>query len=275
MRERKAVCQKIEMKQMTTEELDRKLQSELRKESPDEKVVLSILKELRKRECDHRSEITEEVNLAWEDYQAKVAQSDRPTNSRKNCWTSKIAAVAAVMALLILVFPFAVDADGTMDVLYRITDSIIEFFSPGRKNVDTVGEYIFETENPGLQQVYEAVVKMGITDPVVPMWLPEGYVLEELEIDQAYGVKKTYARFVKDDGIIIFHVKFGANDSRTQYEQETGAKSYDILGNEHLVMDNRGRMVAIWVNGYAECMITTTENNQVLYEIIDSIYRRG
>lgn len=274
MRERKAVCQIIEMKQMTTEELDRKLQSELRKESPDEKVVLSILKELRKRECDHRSEITEEVNLAWEDYQAKVAQSDRPTNSRKNRWTSKIAAVAAVMALLILVFPFAVDADGTMDVLYRITDSIIEFFSPGRKNVDTVGEYIFETENPGLQQVYEAVVKMGITDPVVPMWLPEGYVLEEMEVSQVSGKYKLYAKFISGDMVVVLQIIFADIMTTSQYEQYDVIQKFDVAGIKHIVANNGAVLSAVWVNGTVECLINTMENDRVLYEIIESIYWR-
>ena len=275
MRERKAVCQEREMKQLTTEELDRMLQSELRREDPDENIVLPILKVLRQREDDQHSEITEEVAVAWNAYQAKISQSDRSIKGRQNSRISKAAAIAAVIAVLLLAFPFAVDADGTMDVLYRFTDSIIELFSPGRKNVDTVGHYIFETDNPGLQQVYDAVVEMGITEPVVPMWLPEGYVLEELERNQMSEIDKLYARFVLEDNLFVFQVKSMGSSTDTQYEQENGAKGYDIFGIRHLVMDNRGQMSVAWVNGNVECMVTTTEDEQLLYDIIDSIYRRG
>ena len=44
-------------------------------------------------------------------------------------------------------------------------------------------EYVFETDHPGLQQIYDAVVEMGVTEPVVPMWVPEGYDLVEYKAE--------------------------------------------------------------------------------------------
>lgn len=274
MRERKAACPDREMEQMTTEQLDVLLQNELRKKAPDENVVLPILEELRRREIDQQSDITDEIAAAWNDYQAKVSQSNKNIRGKKKPWISKVATLAAVITLCILVFPFVVDADGMMDVFYRITDSVVEFFMPGRKNVDSVGEYIFETNNPGLQQVYDAVVEMGVTIPVVPMWLPEGYVLTEMERAPVPGGSKLYARLDSADATIVIQIKVFDNITSTQYEKENGIESYDIDQVEHFIMDNREYTSAIWINGNVEGLINITSDKGMLEDILDSIYWR-
>ena len=50
------------------------------------------------------------------------------------------------------------------------------FFSPDEPT-QAIEEYEFRTEHPGLQEVYDAVAGLGVTEPVVPMWIPEGYTL--------------------------------------------------------------------------------------------------
>ena len=60
MRERKT-CPNQGWEQLTTEELDSILQAELRKEHPDEEVVLPVLQLLEEREKDIRVEQTPEI----------------------------------------------------------------------------------------------------------------------------------------------------------------------------------------------------------------------
>ena len=164
------------IEQMSTEQLDEMLQHELEKESVDESAVHLIMEVLEKRDQDMPVEINPQVAAAWERYQTHTPVQHRPKLSFRN-WSVRIAAAAAVVIVLAFAVPQSAEAEGVWERLFRWTDSIFEFFVPGDEMA--AQEYIFQTDNPGLQQVYDTVTAMGITDPVVPMWLPEGYELVE------------------------------------------------------------------------------------------------
>ena len=157
---------------MTTAQLDELLQTELRKDLPDEEVVLPILESLKKRE-------------------------QKPC--RKNRWIISAAAIAAVLVLLITILPKTVGANSFWNAMLHVTDSIVQFFAPGDSPDSTEAEYVFETDNPGLQQMYNKVVSLGVTDPVVPMWLPEGYELVQFKFSNLDGTAKIIALFKNRD----------------------------------------------------------------------------
>lgn len=265
MRKRKAACLDKEMERLSTEQLDDLLQRELQKEKPDENVVLPILHVLRRRET-HTPEGMEDTAGAPENCQ-------RPRVNTRS-WVVKAAAVAAVAALFAMVIPFAGNASSTLDALYRITDSVIEFFRPGNKDTKSLGEYVFQTDNPGLQQVYDAVVELGVTDPVVPMWLPEGYKISEHEIAPTPGGRRLYARFDRGEDTIIMQFKITENASLSNYEKEDVAEWYEVDGKHHLIYRNEDDQVVIWVPDGVECMMSVEARDDALYEIIKSIYWR-
>ncbi len=274
MREKKAACLEREMEQLTTEQLDVLLQNELRKDTPDENVVLPILKVLEERERDDPVEVSYQVRSAWERYQERIKPQQNTPTSRKRFRFAWVAAVAAVLCLVVIAFPFAADADSALDILYRVTDSIVEFFRPGENPTDTDGEYIFETDNPDLQQLYDVVVEMGITDPVVPMWLPEGYALEELYVTPNPVCKKLHASFRNSDDSIVIQISHFQEIMNTQFEQDDRISVYHAFGNEHFLFDNNDYLSAVWFHGNFEGLINATESEDTMYNIIDSIYRR-
>ena len=101
------------------------------------------------------------------------------------------------------------------------------------------------------------------------------YVLEEMEVSQVFGGNKIYARFVLEDSFVLFQFKSLNSNLKTQYEKNVEMKNFDILGKQHVLVNNRDQLSAIWVCERVECMVTTTEDEQMLYEIIESIYWRG
>lgn len=272
MRENAKACQRREIERLSTEKLDEILQQELRKDMPDEDVVMPILEILAEREADQPVEISEEAADAWERYQKRISSGKNA--HKKMSWIGKIAAIAAVVAVLIIAVPMSVDADGTLDVLYRLTESVIEFFSPGGRKPDPDGKYVFETDNPGLQQVYDKVVELGVTEPVVPMWLPDGYVLQELEESLIPGGTKVYAKFALGNDVIVMQIKVSDNITSTQYEQEDGFELYEIDRIKHFILTNEDYLSAMWVCKKAECLINSQIDRQQMIRILCSIYRR-
>ena len=265
MRKRKAACLDIEMERLSTEQLDDLLQRELQKEKPDENVVLPILHVLRRRET-HTPEGMEDTAGAPENCQ-------RPRVNTRS-WVVKAAAVVAVAALFAMVIPFAGNASSTLDALYRITDSVIEFFRPGNKDTKSLGEYVFQTDNPGLQQVYDAVVELGVTDPVVPMWLPEGYVLADLEKLPSPGGLRLHATFENEENTIVLQFKIVKDVSLSQYEKKDSVELYEVNGIYHLFYQNTSDNVVVWVLDNVECVMSAKIQVETLYEIVKSIYRR-
>ena len=180
------------IEQMSTEQLDEMLQHELEKESVDESAVHLIMEVLEKRDQDIPVEINPQIAAAWEKYQTRASVQSRVKFSFRS-WPVRIAAAVAVVIALALAMPQSAEAEGFWERLSRWTDSIFEFFAPGDEVV--AQEYVFKTDNPGLQQVYDAVTALGITDPVVPMWLPEGYELLQCEVTETPSKSFVHSRF--------------------------------------------------------------------------------
>ena len=81
----------------------------------------------------------------------------------------QIASVLVAITLLFALLPTQANAETWWERLARWSDDFFSFFNPNESEM-TEDVYIFQTDNEGLQQVYDKVVELGITEPVVPMW---------------------------------------------------------------------------------------------------------
>ena len=262
------------LERMTTSQLDELLNRELEKESPNGDTVRLILSILWEREKNLPAEITPGVEKAWIRYQRKTAKLDaaEKRSVRFRGWILKAASVAAILALLIFAIPQKVEADSFFEKLARLTDSIIEFFSPGLEN-DNLTEYVFQTENPGLQQVYDAVVGLGVTEPVVPTWLPEGYELMECKTDTTPSKVGIVANFKKESEFLILKYDIFMIDTSHEYHWDgEDIQFYEHHGEEYALMRNNDRWVVIWFTDRSECSLTLDCQEDTLYKILKSIY---
>lgn len=259
------------LEKLPTPQLDRMLQEELDKEKPDGNAVRMILRVLREREKGMPVEITPEIRDAWEKYQRNTAEPDAGKH-RIRTWFIRIGSLAAVLALMIFAIPQKAGAETFFEKLARWTDSVVDFFSPDKAN-DNLMEYEFISDNPGLQQVYEAVTELGVTVPVVPTWLPEGYELVECEDTQTSQKKGVAANF--RDGEKDFYYKvdiFDEDVSHKYHRDETPFDTYEYNEVKHTILRNNDRWVVIWFQDEIECSFTVDCSEDALYEILDSIY---
>lgn len=260
--------------QWSTEQLDERLARELQKEFPEEETVRMILAILKDREKGHPVEITPEVEQAWSKYQdaSKVIAESRTNPRRIPSWLVRAASIVLVLLLLAAALPQNAQADNIWERFARWTSEVFEFFSPHAKEA-VQKPYEFKTEHPGLQQIYDTVVEMGITEPVVPMRLPEEYELIEQEVHEIMGCEFLLVTLSDGTNEVIIEIKKFDALIPGQYEKDdTEVKVLEIQGNVHYVMHNRGRWNVVWTKNSLECCLSIDCQEDMLYDVLKSIY---
>lgn len=272
MRENKT-CPNTGWQQMPTEELDQILQAELEKEYPNEEVVLPILHELKEREKDIPVEKTPEVLEILEKLSKHNTSSKQSIHKRR--WLTGIAAAAAVVCIVIMSISPTAQAESLFDILFRWTSSVFEFFTPEQDASNPPVEIVFETDNVGLQQLYDKVTELGVTEPIVPTWLPEGFVLSELQVSPAPGGTRVFGKFENDSDAILITYRL-TEETTAKFEKEDSAvELYDYADVSHFIMDNHENLSVTWTVDGSECSILTDIDRENVYNIIKSIYRRA
>lgn len=261
------------LEQMPTTQLDEMLNAELGKEIPDANAVKLILDILKQREKDHPIEITPEIESAWKKYQQDSAKiRDGKRRVKIPSWVLRSASVAAVFVLILLTIPQQAQAESFWDRLVRMTSEIVEFFSPDDTE-SRLEEYTFRTDNPGLQQVYDAVTEMGVTVPVVPMWLLDGNELVECKVTENPRKNHVYARFSISDVDAVLIVDVYMDDALHVYQKDEKInKQYELYETTFNIMRNNNFWVVIWTIDNIECSIIVDCSEDDLYRVLKSIY---
>lgn len=267
-----------EFRSMETQDLAEILRTELGKECPDRDVALGILNILEERDTKGPLREDIDVDAVWERFLARREQFSAAIEAcvpkkRPRRWIPKAAVAAVLVAALLLVAPPVLGAENIFELVGRWTQDIFMLIDPAATVTQPQEEYVFKTDHPGLQQLYDTVVEQGITQPIVPMWVPEECELEELKVTTAPTGIKIYARLVSNNGYIAVTYKGYLNKTHDQYTIDEGdGIEYEFGGTKHYITPNEDAWIVAWsVDGDA-CSIITTYNEENLYRILDSIY---
>lgn len=259
------------LKELSTNELDELLQKELHKEHADSALVRLILSVLEEREGDYPLELNAELIAAAEQFERALGTQKTEPSKKRFSWLIKAASILLVMGILFFAVPQDANAENIFEMLARWTDSIFEFFYIG-ENGDKQPEYVFETDHPGLQEIYNKAVELGITDPVVPTWVPEGYILEELLVFEEPSELSLHAN-MKYRGREI-RISFGMQSVASPLNHMKDTKNivvYEAAGVEHYIMSNYEQTSATWIVGNMECSVVA-DCQEDIYRILKSIY---
>lgn len=249
---------------MPTPALEEMLHRELKREPPDDASVRLILSVLEERERDTFDSITPEQEAAWQRYQ----RCRQP--SRKGMWV-KAASIVLLAGLLLLPLTQTARAESIWDLLARWTDSVFQFLDP-REGQPPAQEYVFQTQNPGLQQLYDAVTELGITDPVVPMWLPNGYELVECETAVTPISQGILATFSDGKSQLVYNLSNASGEKYEYYKDDSNVIIFEKKGVEHHIMQNLDNKTAVWNIENIEIHLTGDCAEDIFYKILISIY---
>ena len=267
--------QKEELEKMTTQQLGDLLRKEVTRDDYNEEVIRLLLDMLEQREAEQTAKTDVDVHAAWEEFRTQYAMPAKEIKARSSKvpsrWLVRVAAAAAVICLIVFAAPAAMGAENIFTLIGRWTASIFEFFTPGGANQQQ--EYEFKTDNPGLQQVYDTVAELGVTEPIVPMWLPDGYELVELKTIEEPDKTQITAKFCDDNQFasIVFNVH--TEKTPMQYPKDNAeAEMFEYADVKHYILQNRNQSVAVWVTDMIECCVAADFDKEELYRVIKSIY---
>ena len=257
------------LEQKDTRLLEDMLLEELRKDAPSGERIRLISDILKERDSQEPPVIDDKVRQAWERYLAKTRPvHKKPTGSFLLKAASLLLAVLALVALV----PQEARAMNLFGRFMAWTEDIFSLISPAEAR-EWEQPYEFRTDNPGLRQIYDEVTALGVTAPVVPMWLPEGYELVECEVEHTNA--KTYLTATFSNGCSEFVYQldiYAENVTCEYYKNGTNIRTKEKNGINHTIMDNDDVMVAIWAVENVECSIFIDCPEDVLNKILESIY---
>ena len=260
---------------LTTSELEAMLQAELDRKSPDEEKVILLLHILEDRERESPLELSLKEAEAWQRYKQKVVSRRRKRKFCPRC-LSVAASVVLIVATLFAVVPQQAEAESFWQMLQRMTNSIMEYISPRERLVDTESNYVFQTDNPGLQQVYDSVVELGVTEPVVPMWFPENTELIEMDTYKTPVGAGMYASFLSDNSEIVYKLDvYNGEPAHQYYKDDTHYEQYEQNGTVYYIAQNNGWWTAVWTKENIECHLTLACQEETLRRILRSIHVNG
>lgn len=259
------------LKQMPTDQLDEILRAEIEKEVPDDDLVLRILRILEEREKGKPVVLNEKEQAVWRKYQKKARRRGRGLTVH---W-GRIMTVAASLVVFLCMLFGAMTQEAKAGSIYDFwawcADNVLAFFSSGEE--DILLEYEYKTENPGLQQFRDAVVEYGGTERALMMWIPDESKLISIEIDEMPDVTSVTAEFSEENGLLVIRADiYNIAKPFELYKNLPDPHEWEMHGTTHYVVQNRDQWMATWGNGNVECFITLECQEDILKNILRSIY---
>lgn len=259
------------LERMDTQQLDVMLLEELRKESPNGDLIRLIGRVLKERDRGVIYEIDANIQQAWEQYQAK-AQPVHKKPKTMNSFLFKAASLVLILFALVAMLPQEAKAMNFFERFIAWTEDVFSLISPAEAGEH--GEaYVFRTDNPGLQEVYDRVVELGVTDPVVPMWLPDGYELVECEVDRTPSTSFFTATFFDGKTDMVYQLKMYSNNVTHEfYKDNSEMQEVELNDVTFRIFQNKDFRVAVWAIEKLECSIGIDCQEEVFIKILNSIY---
>ena len=231
------------------------LQEELEKDSPDRDRVLSLMEALQ------QAEPVETVPLeAVKKWQAIRAPGEK--RGEKNLWRKigKIAAVFAAVFVLFGAIPSVLGMENMFEKFGRWTSELLSF-----GQTEGTEPRAFQSEHEGLCDLYNVMIAMGMTDNVVPSWLPEEYELLHIEQTDTPNGKNVAAMFIQGNKFIKIAYCFSNSMRGMVYPKDNpDAEIREHNGEMIHIVNNEGEYSAVWLSSEnIECAIFAGERQEL------------
>lgn len=262
----------LPLEERPTRELEALLRAETGKEAPDDDLVLQLLHLLEERNSGEDEPLNPGEKAAWEAYRKRVRRRAGKPVLRSTL--VKAASVVLIAGVLMATFATRANAGNLWDRFILWTDSYFSFFHPDAMD-PAEEDYLFQTNNEGLQEVYNAVVALGITEPVVPMWLPEGYELTQcttFETPQKNYVVANFADESSEHFVVLNYVKNFTGRTNQYPKDAEKVTTIEMYGESFDALRNDTLWTIIWSGENTENSIIVDCQEDTLNKILESIY---
>lgn len=256
---------------LPTGKLEQMLEEELEKDPSDPAQVRLLLSVLEDRDMAAPRQKTAAHEQARRRYRQRMAELF-PQNPRKR-WMPllRVASVLLVLGLMLVMVPQRAEAETFWQMLQRLSSTVVQYLERDATLVKRA--YAFDTDNEGLQKVYDAVVALGVTDPVVPMWIPEDYVLLDIQNEKSPMMVGLWATFSNGDNEVVYKLDIYEGEPAHQYyRDDTHYDSYERNGATYMITRNNDYWIVVWTKDNMEASIAVNCQEDTLRRILKSIY---
>lgn len=260
---------------MTTEELKQLLREDSETEGgTDTEEILCVMEVLASR--NKNADTGNRAQKVWESFQRDYlsVEEEAPEvldlNKPKRSWWRPLAAVAAVLVLLVGV-TVTVDAFGWVDIWGAVTRWAKETFSFVSSDQPQLDEPTPKnsTEYETFDQAIFAVA--GQRD-LVPTYIPNGFVLDEISIEDIPGRMSYIAFFSNGEKYFRMQVKpYTGEDPEWTEKSGEAFEIYSHLETDYYLFANYEQNWAVWIKDSYECYITGDLSVEEIKTMIDSI----
>lgn len=267
---------------MSTEELQQLLREDASKpmgEESDTDVLFYVMEVLAKRRKERNEgkspeEALESFKLKYNTENEISFDSESvpvaPKRRSIGRWMQGLIAAAAMLVFVIggSITAHAIGFD-LWEIIAKWTQETFHFgYATDVSTPDEPGEadaFIYA----GLQ---EALLKSGISTPLVPTWFPAGYVEVGVTIDETPLQRRYNAKYQSGEDKIRIRIADYLSGAPSQIEQsDTLIEIYSANGIDYYIFNNYDNLKAIWITENYECYISGPLTVPELEKMIDSI----
>lgn len=256
---------------MATQELEEilRLDAEMPEgqESDIDKIlyIMEVLAE-RKRNNSHTGKTALEAYESFkQNYMPETDNNVIPIKTKRKspCWLRSLAATAAVLAVL-LTGAVTAKAFG-FDVWKAVIQWSQETFHFGDGGADNSLTYT---------SLQDALEKGNVPTWLAPTYIPEEFVLLEVDAQKTPKRKTFTAKYAHEEKIIVIAVRNYLDGNPAYVEQSEGiVEEYEACGIAFYLLSNQGQNRAAWLYESYECEISGDVTIEELKEMIDSIQK--
>jgi len=206
---------------------------------------------------------------------AAQAAVSRPAGLRRFRHFPRTLIAAAVVAVLFGLGSMA-GSSRLWESVVHLTQGTLQIVPPGASQSGQTSAQppLEELEFTSLQEALDAY---GITEPLAPKWLPEGFETERIDIDVDPDFIRIMAVYQCEEKAVQVTVRnYNSKEEldRISVEKENGQQDVKYIrgGVEHSLAQNRAIYTASWTNGLNIVSIIGDVTEEELEQMIDSIY---
>lgn len=262
--------------EMTTEELEEILRLDAENtedQESDTETLLYVMEVLTKRRMNngHTGNTAQEAYESFKQHYMPEIDNEDPVPT--TAYTAKRIAFRWVRALVATAAIFFVVIFGSVtakafgfdiwETLVQWTQETFHFGSWNNSNTNN---------NLPYATLQEALEKGGVTVPLVPARVPEGFELTDISVEHNPVKEKYRAVYTNEERVIRITVQDYLNEDPVFVEQSDGlVEEYVVSGITYYLFENNENVHAVWIVESFECYIAGPVTIDDLKMMIDSI----
>jgi len=246
--------------------------------------IMHILEVIQSRETGDGSAEAVDIAAAWknfnEKYRPQESEDEGPApicvqpQSRKHNRLKRVCITLAAVIALAIGSQAVASASG-----FDLWGAVVQWAS---ETFGLESHYAYEDSSvprsgPICEDLQDMLNLDGITEPLVPRWLPVGFTQQSCDktgTPQMNSYQATYKYGDREITIQIFSYHDGVGATHTYEKLPDGYTTYTVAGITHSIAVNMdGSVVALWNTDTCECSILANVTETEMKQIIDSIYR--